>query len=167
MIEFRTLVTAGAPNPAAHLLSNHYNETRSEYYRQLERASLTADPIGSVVFALQGFVDGLRAQLALIREPQLRVAWEIHVLAAFAGANSSASSRRRDVALDLMAAGRSVAPHELRTLTTRLAAAYAGKTPKTITRDINALLQMDLARRDGANIVSNQRVLLAFQTDDL
>jgi hypothetical protein len=66
-----------------------------------------------------------------------------------------------------MAAGRSVAPHELRTLTTRLAAAYAGKTPKTITRDINALLQMDLARRDGANIVSNQRVLLAFQTDDL
>ncbi|HAL49313.1 MAG: Fic family protein [SAR202 cluster bacterium] len=162
LVEFQMLVEAGAPSPAAHLLSNHYNETRSEYYRQLDRARQTGNPVEFVGYALQGFVDGLRTQTRLIREFQLGSAWENHVNVAFAGSNSAADSRRRHLALDLSSVGRPVAPHELRTLTTRLAAAYAGKTPKTVTRDINALLTMGLAQRNGKRIVSNQRALLAF-----
>ncbi len=162
LVEFQTLVDAGAPSPAAHLLSNHYNETRSEYYRQLDRATQTGSPIEFLTYALQGYVDGLRAQIGLIRELQLVSAWENHVNVAFANSNSAADSRRRHLALDLATAGRPVAPHELRTLTTRLAAAYAGKTPKTVTRDINALLSMGLAQREGKRVVSNQRSLIAF-----
>ena len=115
-----------------------------------------------MTYALQGYVDGLRAQIGLIRELQLVSAWENHVNVAFANSNSAADSRRRHLALDLATAGRPVAPHELRTLTTRLAAAYAGKTPKTVTRDINALLSMGLAQREGKRVVSNQRSLIAF-----
>jgi hypothetical protein len=39
LIEFHILLSAGVPSPAAHLFSNHYNQTRAEYYRQLDRAS--------------------------------------------------------------------------------------------------------------------------------
>lgn len=39
LIEFRFLLQAGLPTPASHLLSNFYNLTRTEYYRQLDKAS--------------------------------------------------------------------------------------------------------------------------------
>ena len=56
------LVISGVPAPAAHLLSNHYNQTRSEYYRQLGRASQSGgDVLPFITYAVRGFVDGLRA----------------------------------------------------------------------------------------------------------
>ena len=39
LVECQILLNSGVPSPAAHLLSNHYNDTRSEYYRQLDRSS--------------------------------------------------------------------------------------------------------------------------------
>ena len=39
LVEFGILTAAGIPSVAAHLLSNHYNATRTNYYRQLEHAS--------------------------------------------------------------------------------------------------------------------------------
>lgn len=35
LLEHQILLSGGIPSPAAHLLSNHYNETRAEYYRRL------------------------------------------------------------------------------------------------------------------------------------
>ena len=35
LIEFQILLASGMPTPAAHLLSNYYNETRQEYYLSL------------------------------------------------------------------------------------------------------------------------------------
>jgi len=58
--------------------------------------------------------------------------------------------------------GKPVSPSGLRTLTTRLAAAYAGKTSKTVTRDINALQEMGLVRRERGGVVSNNEIMLAF-----
>ena len=43
LIEFQILLGAGVPTVAAHLLSNHYNQTRSEYYRQLSLSSKTKE----------------------------------------------------------------------------------------------------------------------------
>ena len=162
LIEYQILVNAGVPSPAAHLLSNHYNETRSEYYRQLDRASQTGDPIGFLSYALQGFVDGLHAQLELIKVQQWKVAWENLVHGAFRDRNSAADTRRRHLALDLSVSEGPVPPSGLRTLTTRLAAEYAGKTSKAITRDINALQKMGLVKRERGGVVANNEMLLAF-----
>jgi hypothetical protein len=64
-------MSASIPSPAAHLLSNHYNLTRQEYYRQLDRASQSGGEILPFLgYALEGFVDGLRSQLSLIRVQQ-------------------------------------------------------------------------------------------------
>ena len=39
LVEFLILFGSGVPDIAAHLLSNHYNVTRAEYYRQLDESS--------------------------------------------------------------------------------------------------------------------------------
>lgn len=69
MIEFHLLFAAGVPLPAAHLLSDHYNKTRTEYYRQLTFASRSGgDVLPFIRYALEGFLDGLRGQINLIRD---------------------------------------------------------------------------------------------------
>ncbi len=55
---------ADVPSTAAHLFSNHYNRTRAEYYRQLDRASKSGgDLISFLNDAVRGLFDGLREQL--------------------------------------------------------------------------------------------------------
>ncbi len=74
LIEFLLLVQSGVPWPAGHLLSNHYNKTRSKYYAELERSSKAADGVVRfITYALEGFVDGLKEQLEYIRNQQWRV----------------------------------------------------------------------------------------------
>ncbi len=45
---------------AAHLLSNHYKLTRDQYYRELETASRNQSSTSFLVYAIQGFLDGLK-----------------------------------------------------------------------------------------------------------
>ena len=74
LVEFHLLLETGIPSPAAHLLSNHYNQTRSEYYRQLDSTSKSGgDILPFIQYAVQGFVDGLRSQLEYVWEQQ----WDI------------------------------------------------------------------------------------------
>jgi Fic family protein len=84
LVEFQILISSGVPAPAAHLLSNHYNQTRTEYYRQLENASRSGgDLVPFVDYALRGFVDGLKQQLDHVRQQQWDAAWRDHVQEAF------------------------------------------------------------------------------------
>ena len=67
LLEFQILIGAGVPAASAHLLSNHYNLTRSEYYRQLDRASATGgNVVPFVSYAVRGFLDGLKQQIDVI-----------------------------------------------------------------------------------------------------
>ena len=76
LLELAILLEAGLPQPTCHLLSNHYNQARPAYYRQLDRASKAQNgPYGFIAYALTGFVDGLQDQKRLIREHQWQVAW--------------------------------------------------------------------------------------------
>jgi len=102
------LARAGVPLTSAQLLSNHYNLTRSEYYRQLDRASRAeggrGDPVGFVLYALRGLVDGLEEQYRHISAMQLSIAWEHFVFRRFREERRSpALSRRRELVLALTA----------------------------------------------------------------
>lgn len=96
LLEFYLLMDADVPLPAAHLLSDHYNKTRSEYYRQLDRASKSC---GGVLpfpaYACQGLLDGLRTQVTMVREQQQKVAWENYVHEVFRQMKESASHKRQ------------------------------------------------------------------------
>ncbi|MEK6229391.1 MAG: Fic family protein [Actinomycetota bacterium] len=164
LMELRILLEAGVPTPAAHLLSNHYNQTRLEYYRQLQRASNAAGggALPFVQYALQGFVDGLRDQLARIREQQFGDRWEQHIYQEFGRTNSRSKLRQRQLVLEMSQQDDPLQKGELRHLSGELVEMYGGKTDKTLTRDINALIGMGLIRREGRLYFPNKGLIEAF-----
>ena len=165
LVEHQILLSAGVPNSATHLLSNHYNETRAEYYRRLDRASReTGAVIDFLVYALQGFVDGLTQQVDTIKNQIRNDLWTNYVHGKFRDRSGSVDTRRRYLVLDLSEHDEPVHRREIRLLTPRLAAAYSGKTDKTITRDLNLLVELGLIIRTGNLIRANKTILLAFSS---
>ena len=163
LVEHQILLSSGVPSPAAHLLSNHYNETRNEYYRQLDRSSRAPDGVmGFALYALQGFVDGLDSQLAEIRKQIRADMWTSYVHSRFQGRTGPADSRRRRLALALSERDRPIPRREIRRLTPELTESYYGKTDATITRDLNALADMGLVKRTSEGAIANTNLLLAF-----
>ena len=163
LVECQILLSSGVPSPAAHLQSNHYNDTRSEYYRRLDRSSrLRTGPVEFLTYALQGFVDGLSAQVERIKAQIWRDIWTNYVHAQFAGRDGVADARRRHLVLDLSEYDGPVPRRDIRTLTPRLAEAYLNRTSKTITRDINSLKEMGLIRQTDEGITTNKERVLSF-----
>ena len=163
LVEFQLLIASGVPAPAAHLLSNHYNQTRTEYYRQLDYASQSGGEVLPFLnYAVQGFLDGLKAQIAHIREQQWDVTWRNYVHEAFADKKSLSDIRRRHLVLDLSRQTNSVLLNKLPEVSPRLAAAYARKTRKTLSRDLNELLKMELVVQETAGYRARKELILAF-----
>ena len=163
LVEFHILLSAGVPSPAAHLFSNHYNQTRTEYYRQLDLASKSGgDIVPFIGYAVRGFVDGLREQLEKIWTQQWDVVWRNFVHERFQNRNSPTDTRQRHLALDLGDGEDWVEVGKVTELTPRLAKAYAGKTSKTVQRDLNGLVEMDLIARDGRRVRARREIILAF-----
>ena len=153
LLELQILLSAGLPVPACQLLSNHYNQTRSDYYRQLAASSRDANGLISfLAYASQGFVDQLREQLDVIWKRQFDDRWEQFVDQTFGERRSETDNRRRRLVLDVSRAyresGGPVLKRAISTLTPRLAAAYATKTEKTLSRDLNAIGKLGLLRQE-------------------
>lgn len=168
LLELQILLSAGFPVPTCQLLSNHYNQTRSEYYRQLAISS--RDPNGIVSFlgyAAQGFVDQLREQLSVIWKRQFEDRWLQFVYQTFGERRSETDNRRLHLVRDLSdafhASGRPVPKRNIPDLTPRLAAAYATKTEKTLSRDLNAIKKLGLLRQERDGWVPADEVIQGFQ----
>ena len=163
LVEFQILLTAGVPSPATHLLSNHYNQTRQEYYRQLDFASKSGgDIIPFIDYAVQGFVDGLRGQLDLVREQQWDVAWRNYVHEMFRDKMKAADIRQRHIALDLGTIPGPVLLSKVTETTPRIAKAYATKSPKTLQRDLAELEKLGLIARTPEGVRAKREIILAF-----
>lgn len=169
LVELQLLLQAKVPSVAAHLLSDHYNKTRSKYYEMLARASHRSQanygyPIDDFVkYAMEGFVDGLREQIGVVQAQQLHVTWEHYVHTMFHGRGTPACQRQKELVLEL---GRreSALREEVPTLTPRLAVMYAGKSAKTVSRDINALEKLFLIHIEGKSIAAATDLLLGFMS---
>jgi len=162
LVEVQIFLGVGMPTVACHLLSNHYNQTRSEYYRQLSLASKTSDVLPFIRYAVQGLVDQLDRQIKRIREYQHAVVWKDHVYEQFRDKKGSAAHRQRLLALELGKRGRMWPIGSVRKLSPELGEAYSGKTPKTVTRDINTLEKAGLIVRRRHSILANKAALKAF-----
>lgn len=167
LLELQILLTAGFPVPTCQLLSNHYNQTRSEYYRQLALSS--REPHGPLLFlayAAQGFVDQLREQLDVIWKQQFEDRWAQHVHQIFRDRRSETDIRRLRLILDLSRSfhvyDEPVSKRAIPDLTPRLAAAYATKTEKTLTRDLNAIEGLGLLRREAGGWIPADDTILGL-----
>lgn len=162
LVEFRILVSSGFPAPAAHLLSDHYNKTRTEYYRRLDQSSAgSGDEASFIIYAVQGLVDGLKQQLALIQSQQLGVMWRDFVHESLGGPGAT-EHRRRALVFALSGAGGVVPPDRLTLLTPQVAAAYATRTPRTLGRDIKAVMAAGLVERMQGGYRAKLETILGF-----
>jgi Fic family protein len=174
LLELQILLSAGFAMPTTQLLSNHYNRTRSQYYRQLAAASETRDPLGFLHYAVAGFVDELRAQLDCIWSMQYVDRWNQFVYETFGEIASDSQRRRLRLVLDLSHASikppdgigtpsRDPIPRgELRHLSPQLAELYAGKTDRMLTRDLDELLSRNLIVRTEAGYVPASHQVYSF-----
>lgn len=163
LVEFLILARCGmVPLPAAHLLSNHYNLTRDQYYRELAEASRSRRTAGFVSYAVQGLVDGIRDQIEQVRVQQFSVTW-INYVHETMGRFPSSRTRDRQRALVLaMPSGEVLPRSELEGLTPKLAALYAKAGPRTLTRDLNRLKEAGLIVRRRNGWISNDAAMRAF-----
>lgn len=163
LLELQILIGSGVPAPAAHLLSIHYNQTRPDYYRQLDRASKSGgDLMPFIEYSVEGLRRGLRAQLAEIREQQWDVTWRSFVHEEFRDRNTTGDVRRRRLVLDLSLRDVPVPTSEVMSISPRVAAAYARTSAKTLSRDLKVLENMGLIEKTDQGYRARKEVILAF-----
>ncbi len=163
LVEFQLLLSSGVPSVAAHLLSNHYNMTCDEYYRQLYLSGRSGGEVFPFIkYALQGLIEGLNEQILTIEKHQLEVHWINYVHETFRDKRSVADTRRRQLTAHLTDAPNPVPIADLRNISPKIAEAYAGKTNRTIRRDVNVLESMDLIRRSFEGVEINRELMSAF-----
>jgi hypothetical protein len=143
-MELQILLAAGVPMPAAHPPSNHYNATRTEYYRQLEDASESGgDVVPFIRYAMQGFVDGIRQQVLIVWGQQYADRWERFIYETFGGHVSSNAEKRGSPSASRCQLTKRSVDATSPALSVDLAIAYAG-TERMLSRDLNALQAMGL-----------------------
>jgi Fic family protein len=150
LIEFAILASAGVPSPAAHLLSNHYNQTRTEYYRRLSTASQKRDINDFVAYAIQGFRDGLTEQLQYVFRQILDISWETFVYEKFKELKRSekAKKRMRTLVLELSRRKEAVPKEKLTSMSPALIELFRPvRSARTLTRDLNDLIRANLINR--------------------
>jgi Fic family protein len=163
LVEFQILLSCGLPGSVAHLLSNHYNQTRSQYHRQIEATHRgNGDILPFIDYALEGFLDGLTEQLKLIREQQLQVHWINYVHEVFRNKNGLTDTRIRRLVLDLSTKNEPTPRNKVRYVSPRMAEAYALYNDKTIQRDIKKLKDLTLVIVTKEGIRANYELMLAF-----
>ena len=162
-----SLLARVLPFLSAQLLSNHYNDTRAAYYRELARSSQAnqrrGDPIAFLLYALQGLSDGLRAQCTAVTRVHHEVGWRDFVYRRFDEEElSSAMLRRRQLLLELPPVSDPIPKEQIPIHSMKLAHSYARLNPKTLDRDLSWLLEERLIVRSQGGYAANRDLMQAF-----
>jgi Fic family protein len=151
LVEFYILLRAGLPSIVSHVLSNFYNKTRSEYYRQLDLARTNNDLTSFIEYAIQGFRDGLNENLAIIQESQFEIFWHNYIFESFANikyTKKEAFKRKRELMLR-MPIDKAFSIDEIIVLDPEIARRYAKVKRTTVQRDLKELYDMSLLEKEG------------------
>lgn len=162
LVEFAILLESGAPSPAAHLLSNHYNATRMEYYRQLDGTSKSGGDIMSFFsYALEGFHEGLIQVINFIIGQVQYISWEHYIYERFGSLPSSpVYKRQRNVLREISRAGEEkLSKGKIEKITANIYMKEK-KSVKSLTRDLNQLVKMNLLREEDELYSPNLSLIL-------
>jgi Fic family protein len=167
LVEFKICISSGVPAPAAHLLSNHYNETRTNYYIALDRAGKSGNPFVFIDYALQGFVDQLDEQINRIRKTQHEVFWRNYIHTAFQKEKDSPTTTRRrrlmlDISKKVLSKNEWVPVSEITMVSPRVAKDYGSLTQRALNRDLNVLIKLGLLLKQKGAVGPNSEILRAY-----
>jgi len=155
LLEFYLLLRGGLPNTCAHILSNHYNKTRSEYYRQLSAAGKTRNLTEFIRYAVIGLRDGLMEVLEVAQRHQIESCWRNYVYDRLDRERLTRGVHKRYAKLLTSMDVFSVYTREtLQNVSTEVAAIYGKIAKGTILRDIRMLRGMGLIDECGSESYS-------------
>lgn len=148
MLEYVLLTRTGTiPRVATHLLWNHYYNTLRRYYRALMETSESLSPLPFLKYAIEGFVEGLREHVREVEEEQAATAWVNHVHEQMSLYPSTPARDRQRALVLAMDKGKTYNRSQLRSLTPAVEARYSDKTYRTLSRDLNRLVDVGLIRK--------------------
>ncbi len=163
LIEFITLISSGVPATAAHLLSNHYNQTRTRYYHELARASESnGDIIPFLNYAIQGLLDGLREQVESIQKQQWKVVWRDFIYRTVKGKSTLSKERKQKLVFAISNEERPMSVREIAELP-KVVRLYPGLALNTLKRDIHELTKEGLLVKDKDKIIAHFEAISGFK----
>lgn len=162
LVEFYILLRGGNPDISSHILSNYYNLTRTAYYRQIEKATESKNLSDFIEYALLGFRDGLVQTLEVIQKSQFQNTWQKLIYDKFdairQGSREDVFRRQRTLALE-MPFDKEFTFSQVSSLTVQLAKQYTGVTEKTVQRDVEKLIELELVRKSNVGHIANTDIL--------
>lgn len=164
LLEFYILLRGGNPDIASHILSNHYNETRTAYYRQLENATKRRDLTDFIQYALLGLRDGLASTLNVIQRSLFEISWQKLIYDRFAAKTyrkRDVFKRQRELILSYPT-DKGLSLNEIVLLTPSLARKYAKLSERTVKRDIDELVNMNLLLMKNRKYIANDQLVRGY-----
>jgi Fic family protein len=165
LLEFYLLLRAGVPQIASHILSNHYNETRTDYYRRLQEATETGNLTNFFLYALVGFRDGLEGVLEVIHHNQIDLTWSNYVHDTI----ESLSDEKNEKVLERLRQLAYYIPgetylsfDEIKTVHPKVIRHYQKLSDMTLQRDLDILIKLDLLVQEKKKIRTKKEALRMF-----
>ena len=133
------------PAPAAHILSNYYNKTRTNYYRALDKSCQDANGAALFVeYAITGLLEDLTLMLADLWMDVWELAWRDYVHETLPD-GSKVRERQRHLLFAIEDSEDPVTRStDLRFLNSKTAEDYRKRGVRTATRDLQQLLDLEL-----------------------
>jgi Fic family protein len=147
LLEFYILLRSGFPDVTAHVLANHYNNSRGEYAAHFVNAQKKRDLTDFMDYAIQGLCDGLQSTLVSVQKEIYKTAWESHVYRVFDGYKDynkiGIFKRRRALAL-AMPIEEEFEPYDLVARTKDFVRDYLEKGSRVVMNDIEVIRKLEL-----------------------
>jgi len=153
LLEFYILIRGGNPDIASHLLSNHYNETRAKYYTELENAGNKRNLTEFIEYALEGLRDGLDNIIDKLQNGQIGITWHKFIYDTFAKKpfttphQKAMFKRQRELILAFEPGDYTL--DQVSEMNPSIAKKYATLSVKTLKRDLDELMKLELIIQDG------------------
>jgi len=166
LLEFYILLRAGNPDFASHLLSNFYNETRNEYYRHLEKSTKTGILSDFISYAVKGYRDGLNNILSIVQLEEFKTSWVNYIHEIFQtnkvkSKNEKINKRRRNLILTIPVF-KKLSLNEILNLSIDIAATYKILSQRTLMRDIDELIELNLLKNEKDEYWANVDLLRKY-----
>ena len=162
LIEFYILLRGGLPDVASHILSNHYNDTRVEYYHYLKSATQKRDLTDFIEYAIVGLRDGLSQTLKRIQKGQSEITWKKMIYDKFDEINGkykkNTTDRLKKLILELDM-NSEIIPSNIPKIVIKSAKFYNDASLKTIKADIKRLIDLQLIKEIENKLYPNTDIL--------
>lgn len=152
LLEFYILLRAGLPDLCAHILANHYNNSRQEYTTHFDRARLNRSLTEFMQYSIIGLRDGLRQTMRQLQDHTFTLAWRSAVYDRFSDyttySKKTIFKRRRNLALVMPVQG-DFFPSKLIAEHPHVFKAYENLGGRALKGDMEQIVLLELATEIG------------------